>query len=277
MHPILLDIPLGDRILEITSYRAAYTLAALMAVLVTWAIARWRGVPGRRALAVTIAAGLALPVGARLWHVVLNPSIYAEEPWRVWTLQPSGHALFGGVLMLAVVGYGAARYVRVDPWIMADAGAIGLGLGLAIQRVGCFAGGCCFGVPSDGPWGVLFPGGSPSHLWQMAHDLVPLFGEALPVHPTQLYELTGALVCSAIAWIIMWRRAPEGVAFAVFIALFSAVRWANWQVRAHPDTLTNPDVYTPIYAATSVVCVGLAVWRWRVGKARSARSSDSSA
>jgi len=51
-------------------------------------------------------------------------------------------------------------------------------LALGIQRVfGCFSAGCCYGLPTEMPWGMRFP------------DLSPA-GKAFPlmsIHPTQLY------------------------------------------------------------------------------------------
>ena len=43
-------------------------------------------------------------------------------------------------------------------------------IGHGFGRVGCFFAGCCYGLPTDSVFGVLFP------------------GHTTPVHPTQLYE-----------------------------------------------------------------------------------------
>lgn len=59
----------------------------------------------------------------------------------------------------------------------------GLVLGHGIGRVGCFFGGCCYGVITDGPLGVVFPDGSPADL-QYPNAVVG----SLPVLPTQLFE-----------------------------------------------------------------------------------------
>lgn len=51
--------------------------------------------------------------------------------------------------------------------------------GHCLGRVGCFLGGCCFGKPTCGPFGVVFPEGSLA--WEY-------YGGKVAVHPTQLYE-----------------------------------------------------------------------------------------
>ncbi len=51
--------------------------------------------------------------------------------------------------------------------------------GHCLGRIGCFLGGCCFGKPTGGAWGVVFPEGS---------DAYAFYGGEAAVHPTQLYE-----------------------------------------------------------------------------------------
>jgi phosphatidylglycerol:prolipoprotein diacylglycerol transferase len=53
---------------------------------------------------------------------------------------------------------------------------------LAVGRLGCFLAGCCYGSPTDLPWGVVFP------------DLGP------PArHPVQLYSVLGDLALVPLA------------------------------------------------------------------------------
>lgn len=50
-------------------------------------------------------------------------------------------------------------------------------------RIGCFLGGCCFGVVTDSFWGISFPAGSVAAQMYPAQD-----GGSLPVLPSQLFE-----------------------------------------------------------------------------------------
>jgi phosphatidylglycerol---prolipoprotein diacylglyceryl transferase len=50
-----------------------------------------------------------------------------------------------------------------------DSFAVPVAAAVAVGRLACFVGGCCFGKPTSLPWGVVF------------HD-------GIPRHPTQLYE-----------------------------------------------------------------------------------------
>ncbi|MDP2211001.1 MAG: prolipoprotein diacylglyceryl transferase [Candidatus Aquicultor sp.] len=285
MHPILFELALPDGTsLEVTSYRFAYMGAVFVALTIAWLLARRDGLPSRRSLAVLLVTAIALPVGARLWHAITNPETYANEPWRLWTLQASGHALFGGVFLASVAGVLAARQLRVDLWRLADAAAPALGAGIVVMRLGCFANGCCFGKLTDGPTGVTFPPGSYAHFWELAHGYIKLFEGPLPVHPAQLYEAAGALACVAV-WAVVRRfrvphdvvsdmpsgtsngtarGIPDGVPFLSLVTVFAVVRTLNWTLRVPPDTLTEPGIYWPIYAATVAVCLALVVVRFVV-------------
>ena len=58
-------------------------------------------------------------------------------------------------------------------------------LGHAFGRIGCFLGGCCYGMKTDTIFGVVFPPHSPA---AHAHFEVCTGQSSLPVFPTQLYE-----------------------------------------------------------------------------------------
>lgn len=59
----------------------------------------------------------------------------------------------------------------------------------AVGRLGCFLGGCCYGIPVRAPWGVVYPAGSPPCV---AYGSVPLC-------PVQLYEAGWLLVAFTLA------------------------------------------------------------------------------
>lgn len=268
MHPDLFVLPLPGPDFQVATYRAAYMLAALVTVALAWLLAVRIGLDRRRSLAVIGACALALPLGARAWHVATHWPTYAEEPYRIWTLQATGHSMFGGILAVAVVGFTLARTLGIDPWRLADAGAPALAAGIAIMRAGCFAAGCCFGLPFDGAWAVTFPAGSGSHLWQMANDVVSFFEGPVAVHPTQLYELAGALFVGLLALAMLAsRRIPPGVPFLAFVATFAIVRAAITPFRVGATNPPELGAYAYLYTATVFACVALAIWRFRAAKA----------
>ncbi len=204
----------------------------------------------------------AVPLGARLLHVATFAPLFREDPAAALDSGASGLALYGGLTAAVIVAAVAARLLRVDLWRLADAAAPGIALGIAFAKVGCYCAGCCHGVATQGPLGVVFPLGSPAHGAQLLAGTAGILGPVPPVLPTQLFEVGAALVIGAVAF-ALGSRAPSGVAFLVTAAGFSAVRLALHPLRWIEDGFGAPGwLYPGIYVAVIVVCAVLAVWRY---------------
>ncbi len=160
------------------------------------------------------------------------PAALAAHDWRP-VLHP-GRAAYGGLLCAMA---GAALYLRAVRQPLApffDRVAVGAGLTFALVRTGCFLAGCDYGLPTGLPWGVRFPRGSLAALDQARRGFVPPGAASLPVHPTQLYEAALGLLGAACAGLAL-RRARDGRAFAVFLSVYAAGRFALEFVRGDRD------------------------------------------
>jgi phosphatidylglycerol:prolipoprotein diacylglycerol transferase len=85
-------------------------------------------------------------------------------------------------------------------------------LAQAVGRVGCTINGCCYGVATSLPWGVVY-----TH----PNSYAPL---GIAVHPTQIYEI---IVCLIIFGVLLWLRGrlePEGSLFLIYLTLYSLWR-----------------------------------------------------
>ena len=99
--------------------------------------------------------------------------------------------LIGGLIMVSI-------YIKQKSliWlVMADLIAPLIALGHAIGRIGCLLVGDDYGIPSNLPWALSFPNGSPPSSayyisqagYELPSDMMP--SEILSVHPTQIYEM----------------------------------------------------------------------------------------
>lgn len=272
MHPVLLKFSFGGAEVVLGSYRTFYILAWLVApVLAAW-IASRRGTRFRTALGFYAACMVAGIIGARLFDIVTVSNFYAEDPSRMWALSTQGFSLYGG-LGAATLAAALIAHVRGLPlWRLLDASAPAVGVGIALMRTGCFLKGCCFGHPTDVLWGVSFPVGSPAWTYQFGTGQVgiaAIFGEVLPVHPYQLYELVGALVLGAVSLALMRaQRVPDGVPILVFAIGFTVLRAVIAPYRVLLSTVTAPAwLYPALYAVVVVVLAVLLVARVRAGRA----------
>lgn len=269
MRPTLWEGELLGYALNIGAYSgmlvAGTVLAVATALLLAW---RARLPLWRFALFLAVSA-LAIPVGARLLHAVLNPAVYRTEPERLTELAFTGFALYGGLVLAAVTGVVAARVLRLDLWRSADACAPALVLGIVMARLGCFQAGCCFGRPWDGWAAVEFPAASPAHYRQLSDGAIGFFDGPLPVHPTQLYEAAGALIALVLALVLVRAlRLADGSRFLLTIAGFTVVRWLDLRLfRVMPPSFEpEPWFYPMLYGGIVAASVALVVVRTRNAK-----------
>ena len=168
-------------------------------------IAHWqfgkRGVRPDFIFGLLIAAVIGGIAGAKIHYLILHP---AEWPGNL--LSGSGLVWFGGMFGAIVVVAIVTKLSKESFAAVMDAGAAAVSVGYAIGRLGCFLRGCDHGVPTDLPWGMVFPEGLPP--------------TTVKVHPTQLYESAAMLV---IFVLIVWVFSPlfkrKGPLFFVWAVL----------------------------------------------------------
>jgi len=224
VHPVLFEFDVWGITVSVMSYTFFLFTAVLAVGLIGLLLAAHEGVPRTSAMGVIIAAIVAALIGARLMHRLTNPGFYADEPLRVLTLSREGLSLYGGMLSAGAAGYLVCRLLGLDPWRMADLVTPGLGAGIAVCRIGCFLNGCCYGRPTELPWGVKV---APDTVDCASRTLLGSFGVAAwdgPTHPLQLYELLAALLSVAVVVVILRRHIAPGVAFVTFVGLLTTYR-----------------------------------------------------
>jgi phosphatidylglycerol:prolipoprotein diacylglycerol transferase len=118
-------------------------------------------------------------------------------------LVPGGKTIVGGLLggWLAVE---IAKPLLDIHTRTGDLFAIPLCLGIAIGRIGCFLAGLAddtYGKPTSLPWAIDF-------------------GDGIPRHPTQLYEIAFLLLLAAVLYWLSRRPHGNGALFRVFMAAY---------------------------------------------------------
>jgi len=253
MHPILWKADLLGGHLTIKSYTSFLVLAAIAMIAVGAFVARRRGLDGKKSAACLLIGLVATMIGARLAHWVTNPNSF-DGLGAVLSLGRSNLSVYAGLLLGLPAAALCARRTRMNAWRLADSAAPALALGAVLAKTGCLLNGCCFGLPTRLPWGIV-PSGD-AHIAQIAAGDIGLFDSPLPVHPTQLYEILAALAAGLVALWLLRRKSADGKAFLAFAVLFTALRWANLRCLWIPSSSAlSHRFYPTLYALVLALCL----------------------
>jgi len=161
---------------------------------------------------------LAAIIGAKLFMILMDLDFYLRNPGRLFSLSSlqAGGVFFGGLLAAIAMAFWYARREGMPGLATADVFAPAVAIGHSIGRLGCFAAGCCWGKPTDAPWGMAFTD-------PVAHQLVgvPL---NIHLHPTQLYEALGTFAVGMVLWRMIGRPHRPGAILGWYLVLYSSFR-----------------------------------------------------
>lgn len=158
MHPELFDIPFVH--LTVKSYGTMMVIAFLAAVTLIRRLSRSFTPDPQYITNASLYSLIAGVVGARLFYVIHYFAQFQGRLLSVFAIWQGGLEFLGGILSaIAVIGF-YCWYHKLPVRRYLDILAIGLMLALVFGRIGCFLNGCCFGKPTNLPWGVRFPYGS---------------------------------------------------------------------------------------------------------------------
>ncbi len=219
-----------------SSYGVLVALAFLVALLVTGRLARRAGLNHDAVLNLGIYCALAAIVGAKVMMYLIDIPYYLNNPGEILSMASlqAGGVFYGGLIAALIVATVYMRRKHLPALQTADVFAPGIALGHAIGRLGCFAAGCCWGVPTKLPWGVTFTNPVAKSLVGVPLDIA--------LHPTQLYESAAEfLIFGILYWRIHKEHAP-GTIISLYLMLYSTARFLVEFVRYHeqPNPFGGP-------------------------------------
>ena len=184
------------------------------------------------------ATALGALVGARLLGLLEQAPRLGFHFAQLFT-PGGGKTIVGGLLggWLAVELAKLALHIRART---GDLYAIPLALGIAIGRIGCFFAGLAddtYGTPTTLPWAVNF-------------------GDGIPRHPTQLYEIAFLLLLVAF---LFWRsRRPyaQGQLFRIFMGSYLAWRFLIDFIKPQPHVVGLNPIQWACLAGMAAVALG---------------------
>lgn len=201
------------------------------------------------ALDLTLVGMVGAFIGARAFHIFFErPSFYFQYPSFTYKFWYGGFVFYGGFAVAFLFCWLLCKKRNYDYRTYADLFAPVLALGYSIGRLGCLCAGCCFGRPTELPWGITFPQG----------------GEAppgIPLHPTQIYSSLWELAVF-ITLMILERRATlkshKGRLFGVWLILHAVGRASVEQFRGDFRGATPFNLSLSTWL--SVIALGLGIY-----------------
>jgi phosphatidylglycerol---prolipoprotein diacylglyceryl transferase len=172
----------------------------------------------------------ALIVGRLFSFLFWEPTLLLKNPLLFFQIWKGGITVAGGVLGGLTAGYIYARVKKLHFFYHVGFIVPSIFLSQVIGRFGCFLNGDAAGVPTKSIFGLVFD----PHAVAYTMTGIP---SGTPIHPTQLYEMTGNFILLAfimLTWNIKWIRARAVIWYALgygmvrFITEFfrsDAVRW----------------------------------------------------
>lgn len=144
-------------------------------------------------------------IGARVFYVFNNFSVYLRNPLEIIMLQHGGLAWFGGLIFGVAAGIIFIKKNGLGLLKVSDLVIPFIALGQAVGRIGCLLNGCCFGRPSES--GIYFK----------------VFDQALI--PTQLYSSLLLFFIFFVLRFMQNRKHLPGQIFCAYLFLYSIKRF----------------------------------------------------
>lgn len=204
-------------------------------------------------------------LGAKTYYALLNwPQLVADPMGMI--LSRGGMVWYGGFIGAVILILWEVRRSKLPLATMMNITAAPLSLAYAVGRIGCFMVGDDYGRPTDSWVGIRFPQGTPPTTVDALQsqfgitvdpELVQRFGQVVPVHPTQLYEIAMSTLIFLILWKMRGHSRSGGWLWWVWMILAGCERFIVEFVRVKDDRFLGP---LTIAQVLSLGMITLGVW-----------------
>ena len=215
---------------QIPMYGLMACIGALAAGIVGCRLCRKRGLNDNDYIITLLIAAAGVFVGASLLYAITNfryfPLLFKtrsfEEFWNVLTAIFGGMVFYGGLIGGAIAGLITVKVKKYPAREFLDISAVIIPFFHAFARVGCFLGGCCYGIECEIGFAAH---GNP--LIQEINDVVRF--------PVQLLESGMNLVIFAVL-LLLYRKSLSGKflygkLIFFYLIMYSAVRFSDEYLR----------------------------------------------
>ena len=159
-------------------------------------------------------------VGGRLGYILFyNFSFYIANPFEIFKVWNGGMSFHGGLLGVIITTYIFSNIKNLSFKIYFDTISCVAPIGIFLGRIANFINGELYGLPTEKPWGIIFPK-----------------IDNLARHPSQLYEavLEGIILFLILNFFLLKKIFNDGKISFLFLILYGIFRILSEQFR-QPD------------------------------------------
>ncbi len=192
---------------------------------------------------------IAAILGGRILFLLSSPDII-ESPLELFTFWKPGFSILGAILAVLIVLPWYLRRINVPIIKFFDLAAIYVPLLQSLSRTGCFFAGCCFGMPTSKPWGIIYT---------ESGSAAPLY---VCLHPTQLYSAISLMFIFILMYFILqYRFTKTGQLIALYLMLVSGERFLVDFWRGDRTELTAlPQMFSVYQYLAAGIFIGAAIF-----------------
>ncbi len=172
-------------------------------------------------------------IGGRLSYVLFHLDDFANDwtstfnPFSSGQFGIAGLNLYGGVLLALLGTFIYCRIKKISVLDTFDYFSPTMGIGLALGRVGCLLNGCCFGTPTELPWGINYSLGSIPYM---------IYGD-ISLHPSQIYSSLYGLGLFVLLNALLKKRKFIGQPIGIYLMIEALFRIGIEYVRYYEDAM----------------------------------------
>ncbi|HEY9005333.1 MAG TPA: prolipoprotein diacylglyceryl transferase [Ohtaekwangia sp.] len=210
MHPVLFK--LGG----LTVYSYGFMIALGTVAGVAYMVIRGKkevGLTFDQANSLFLFIFIAAFAGGKALLFFEDARLYVQHPARLLTGR--GFVFYGSFLFAIPTMFWFFKRNKLPTYAMLDIMAVTTCLVHMFGRIGCFLAGCCYGLPTDSIFGVIFT--------DPACHANP---KGVPLHPTQLYESGYIFMVMLVLLYLREKRTFYGQLFLTYLMLYAIGRYA---------------------------------------------------
>jgi phosphatidylglycerol:prolipoprotein diacylglycerol transferase len=189
-------------------YNLILTFTAAAALTVLLLEAKRLGLPRLHAMRIYLWSLLLVIVFAHIFFFWDKWDYYSADPSRMITL--SGGRLDGAVFGFLLMIWIYTRFTSYTFWYLGDVITMDMAICMALGRWACLVNGCCYGLPCDLPWAVIYTN---------PNSRAPL---DMMLHPVQLYQIIWYSLVFIVLWTVRKKFKPVGSLLLIFLILHAA-------------------------------------------------------